>query len=223
MKTEHGFYFKNRQDAGKQLGSFLETKYKDLAPLVACIPRGGVEVAYYVAERLKAELTLVVSKKLPLPNQPEYGIGAIAEDHSVYVSQEGKALLSFKDINRIVESQIQEVNRRVEKYRHGKPLPEMRNRVVILVDDGIATGATLVPVIKLCRKKEAAKIIVAAPVSGSRYNKELETADEIEILVQPKDFYAVGQVYENFDQVTDEQVIEMLQKAETLKSKNHRA
>lgn len=216
MNAQNALHFKNRQDAGEQLGIFLEPKYRDLSPLVIGIPRGGIEVAWYTAFQLNAELSLVVSKKLPLPSQPEYGIGAIAEEHSVYLSPEGEKLLPAKDIKQIIERQLLEVNRRIEKYRHGKPLPEMKGRVVILVDDGIATGATLVPVIRLCRKKGAAKIVIAAPVSGTWYDKNLENADDIEILFRPEDFYAVGQVYENFDQVTDQQVIEILQKEGTL-------
>ncbi len=208
---DNDFIFKNRQDAGIKLGLFLESKYKHLQPLVLGIPRGGVEVAYYAARQLHAELSLIVSKKLPLPGQPEYGIGAVAEEYSVYVSPEGERLLSPKAINQLIEEQIQEVNRRVEKYRHGKPLPEMKGRTVILVDDGIATGVTLVPLIKLCRKKQAAKVVIAAPVSGTRYNKGLDEADAMEIMVQPKIFYAVGQVYQNFGEFDDVQLMQLLQ------------
>ncbi|WP_423147825.1 phosphoribosyltransferase [Rubrolithibacter danxiaensis] len=207
-------FFKNRQDAGKELALLLEPKYKDLNPIVLGIPRGGVEVAYYVAQQLAAELCLVVAKKLPFPGHEEYGFGAIAEDYSVYVSQHGKEALEPKVINQIIEEQIEEVNRRVEKYRNGKPLPDMKGRTVILVDDGIAIGVTLVPVIKLCKKKEAGKIILATPVSGTRFDPHLNEADAIEVIVQPLDFYAVGQVYETFGDFSDEQLLKLLKKAE---------
>ncbi|TCK80796.1 phosphoribosyltransferase [Albibacterium bauzanense] len=207
-------FFKDRKDAGEQLGLFLEAKYKTQNPLIIGIPRGGVEVAYYVAKQLNAELSLIVSKKLPLPNHKEYGIGAIAEEDSVYIAQTGKELVSEKVINQIIKEQKQEVDRRVNEYRHGKPLPTMKDRVVILVDDGIATGVTLVPVIELCERKKAAKIIIAAPVSGSRFDENLYKADEIEIMVKPQPFYAVGQVYDVFGDFNDDDLLKLLDLAE---------
>ena len=207
-------FFKNRQHAGIELAKYLEPKYKHLDPLVLGIPRGGVEVAYYVAKQLDAELSLVVAKKLPFPGHEEYGFGAIAEDYSVYISPHGEEALEPKVINQIVEEQITEINRRVQLYRHGKVLPDMKGRTVILVDDGIATGVTLVPVVKLCRKKEAGKIVIAAPVSGTRFDHHLREADEIEVVVQPPSFQAVGQVYETFGNFNDVQLMLLLEKAE---------
>jgi len=209
--------FENRAHAGKELAHFLEPKYKHLNPLVIGIPRGGVEVAYYVARQLKAELLVVISKKLPFPGRSEYGFGAVTEDHSVYISEQGKDGLSPEVINDIAEKQILEIQRRIEKYRHGKPLPDMKGRTVIVVDDGIATGVTLVPVIALCKKRKADKIVIAAPVSGTRFDKNLKEADEIEVLVQPPQFYAVGQAYEKFGDFTDEELMQLLVKAETEK------
>ncbi|TZF81328.1 phosphoribosyltransferase [Pedobacter sp. BS3] len=206
-------YFKNREHAGKELGLYLEPKYKRSNPLILGIPRGGVEVAWYVSQQLQADLSLAISKKLPVPGNEEYGFGAVAEEYSVYVSPEGKEMLSPKVINQIIEEKIQEINRRVAIYRQGKPLPDMKKRTVILVDDGIATGVTLVPLIRLCRKKQAAKVIVAAPVSGKRYDTHLNEADAIEVMVQPHDFYAVGQVYETFGDFTDSQLLNLLKKA----------
>lgn len=204
--------FKDRKDAGQKLGLFLEAKYKGQRPLIIGIPRGGVEVAYYVAKQLNADLSLIVSKKLPLPNNKEYGIGAIAEENSIYIAQPGRELVSEGVINQIIKEQKQEVDRRVNEYRHGEPLPIMKDRVVILVDDGIATGVTLVPVLELCKKKKAAKVIIAAPVSGSRFDENLYKADEIEIMVKPQPFYAVGQVYEVFGDFNDRELLKLLAK-----------
>lgn len=206
--------FKDRRDAGIKLGLFLKAKYKDQNPLIIGIPRGGVEVAYYVARELQADLTLLVSKKLPLPSRKEYGIGAIAEEHTVYVSPEGKNLVSSQALMEIIDEQMEEVVRRIEKYRHGKALPDILERTVILVDDGIATGVTLVPALELCRKKGAAKVIIAAPVSGTTYNSNLKSADAIEILEQPSPFYAVGQVYDVFGDFHDEQMLALLDQAQ---------
>jgi len=207
-------FFKDRKDAGEQLGLFLEAKYKKQNPLIIGIPRGGVEVAYYVAKQLNAELSLAISKKLPLPAQKEFGIGAIAEEGISYIAQTGKELVSRRAIDQIIEEQKEEVDRRVKKYRKGKPLPNMTGRVVILVDDGIATGVTLVPVVELCIRKKAAKVIIAAPVSGSRFDENLNQADEIEIMVKPQSFYAVGQVYETFGDFNDDDLLKLLAQAD---------
>lgn len=206
--------FKDRKDAGEQLGTFLAVKYKNLPdPLVIGIPRGGVEVAFYVAQKMLAELSLIVSKKLPFPGQPEYGFGAVSEENSVYVSAERRGRVSDSEVNEIIERQKKEVKARILTYRAGRPLPDMKNRIVILVDDGIATGVTLVPVIQLCREKGAAEIIVAAPVSGLGYDDHIREADAIEILVQPPNFYAVGQVYEEFGDVDVSDLMDLMDRS----------
>lgn len=205
--------FKNRKDAGEQLGNFLKPKYKDLNPLIIGIPRGGIEIGHYVADILEAESSFVVAKKLPLPGREETGFGAVSEGSEIYVSAFGRAMLDQDVIEDIIEKQLIEVQRRVELYRRSSPFPEMKDRTVILTDDGIAMGVTLVPVIRLCRKKRAAKIIVAAPVSGSNYDIHLKEADAMEVLLQPDDFYGVGQVYEQFGDFTDEEVLALINKA----------
>jgi putative phosphoribosyl transferase len=206
--------FKNRQQAGEKLGSWLSSRYRNQDPLVLGIPRGGVEVAYHVSKKLNAELSLVVAKKLPFPGHEEYGFGAIAEDNIVYITPHGMTALKPEEINRIIVLQKREVQRRILAYRHGNPLPAMKGRKVILVDDGIATGATLVPVIRLCRQKEVDRVVIAAPVSGTSFDMHLHEADDIEVLLQPKDFYAVGQAYETFGDFPDAQVSVLLEKAE---------
>lgn len=209
----HGVFFKDRTHAGKELANLLEPKYKHLNPLILGVPRGGVEVAYYVAKQLHAELSVVISKKLPFPGQEEYGFGAVSEDYSVYVAPHGQQALSPERVDQIVEQQVEEIKRRIDKYRGGRPLPDMKGRTVIIVDDGIATGATLVPVIKLCRKKGAERVVIAAPVSGITFDAHLHEADDIEIIVQPEHFFAVGQVYETFGDFPDDQLLDLLKKA----------
>ena len=202
--------FKNRKDARMQLGNFLKPKYKDLNPLVIGIPRGGIAVGFHVARILEAELSLIVSKKLPLPGREETGFGAVSENSEIYVSAFGKEMLDQELIEDIVEKQLIEVQRRVELYRGSNPLPEMKDRTVIITDDGIAMGVTLVPVIRLCRRKRAGRIIIASPVSGSNYDRHLKEADAIEVLLQPENFYGVGQVYDQFEDFTDERVLALL-------------
>jgi putative phosphoribosyl transferase len=203
--------FVDRRDAGFELAKLLEPDYKDCNPLVLGIPRGGVEVAYEVAKVLKGELSVIITKKLPHPFQEELAVGAIAEDGSIYLTMHGKNL-SEQTINNIIRNQSIEIKRRIQLFRKSEPLPEMKDRIVIIVDDGIATGSTIIPAIKLCKHKGAAKVIVASPVSGRNYVSEINTmADDVVIVEQPEYFYAVGQVYEDFHHLSNEEVISLLE------------
>lgn len=207
-----GKVFVDRRDAGYEVGKLLEPVYKNRNVLVLGIPRGGVEVAYEVANVLNGELSVVVTKKLPHPVQPEFAVGAVAEDFSEYLTGEGREMREYV-INDIIRKQYREIESRVALFRKGRPLPEMKDRIVILVDDGIATGATLVPAIKLCRKKGAGRIVVAAPVSGKSFAVEISMlADEVAIVQKPDDFYAVAQVYDDFQNPSDEEVVSLLEK-----------
>lgn len=208
-----GRVFANRQDAGIQLGQKLSGKFKNKNALVLAIPRGGVEVAYHVAKIINGELSVVISKKLPYPGQPELGCGAVAEDGSVYLSPLGKRL-GESTINALIEDRLQEIKRRILEYRKDQPLPNMKNRTVIIVDDGIATGSTIAPILQLCRKLKVSELIVAAPVSGRNYAEIIdELADEVIVLEVPRTYAAVGQVYVDFHQNTDDEVISFLQKS----------
>jgi putative phosphoribosyl transferase len=202
-----GPLFKDRKDAAQQLADRLK-KYKNEDALVLGIPRGGVEIGYYIAKELEAELAVVISKKLPHPLHPEYAIGAICEEGTVYVSDEWKVSQSW--LTTTVEQIKQEIQRRVQLYRNGDPLPLMKNRTVIIVDDGIATGATLASAMLLCVKHEATKIVVAVPVSGGNFVEEIYTANELVILHQPESYLGVGSTYEDFAQLTDEEVLSFL-------------
>lgn len=204
--------FQNRQDAGRQLARYLE-QYKDTDALVLAIPRGGVEVGYYVAEALNLELGVVVSRKLPYPDNPEAGFGAIAEDGSLYLSHEARKYLPPEIIDRIVSQQQDEVRRRIATCRGGEPLPEIAGRTVILVDDGIAMGSTLKAAIMLCRNKKASEVIVAAPVAGEDSAQGIASlADELIVIEIPAYYQAVAQVYEDWYDVPDEEVMEFLEK-----------
>jgi predicted phosphoribosyltransferase len=181
------------------------------------IPRGGIIVAYEVAKILNGELSVVVTKKLPHPLREELAIGAVAENGSVYLTSLAKGI-SNNSIKNIVGEQQKEIQRRIHRFRKNEPLPEISGRIVILVDDGIATGSTFVPALKMCKNKKAAKLIVAAPVSGAHYVPEInDLADEVVVAAQPSMFYGVGQVYENFHHVGDEEAIELLENFERTK------
>lgn len=204
--------FADRANAGFELGKLLEDRYKDKNALVLGIPRGGVIVAYQVARMLHAELSVLITKKLPHPKQKELAIGAVAEGGSAFLSSLAREL-DRETVHQIHMAQLEEIKSRMRRFRNGQPLPDMNRRIVIIVDDGIATGSTIVPAIKLCRNGKASKVIVAAPVSGKQYFRDIDTlADEVVIAEQPDMFYAVGQVYEDFHTVSDQEVVEHLEK-----------
>src|SRR5688500_1736465 len=176
--------FKDRSEAGVELGRLLLRSYQDDHPLVLGIPRGGVVVAYEVARILNGELSVLITKKLPHPLQHELAIGACAEDGSVFLTSLAHGI-GRDVVQAIVERQMNEIRSRIDRFRDGKRLPEIRNRIVSLVDDGIATGSTIVPAIKLCKSKRATKVIVASPVSGKHYVPEIDAlADEVVIVTR---------------------------------------
>ena|ERR1700741_3637101 len=196
--------YRNREDAGKQLGKSLE-KYRHLDPIILGIPRGGMEVAFHVAKHLDAQLSVIISQKLPHLLHPEYGIGAVCEGNITYIPKHIKINSSI--INFISDKVRAEIAQKKLIYHKEDPIPALKNRLVIIVDDGIATGVTMVPAIRYCHKMHAAKIIVAAPVSGLDLNPDLEDANEIHVLHQPKDFETVGSYYKDFTQLTDKHVL----------------
>jgi erythromycin esterase len=202
-------YFKDRKDAGRKLADKL-LKYKDTNALILGIPRGGAEIAYHIAEALNAELSVIIAKKLAHPSQPEYGIGALCEEGTLYIREEYK--VHEKALSSFVLDLQEEVKKRVILYRKGLPLPDMKGRTVILADDGIATGVTLVAALHLCRKHGAGRVVIASPVSGLSFAREVYDCDELVILERPEVFFGVGQVYMNFEQLEDDQVISFLEK-----------
>jgi len=203
--------FKDRRDAGIKLAHAL-AKYKDGSVLVLAIPRGGVEVAYRVAEFLGADLSLLISRKLPYPDNPEAGFGAVAEDGSTFIFDDAARRLSRETVERIIKTQIEEIGRRIEVLRKGRPLPAMAGRTVVLVDDGLAMGSTMRAAVALCRRARAGNIIVAVPVAGAEVAGELaKMVDELVVLETPAFFYAVAQVYENWYDVPDEEVLEIME------------
>ena len=197
--------FTDRKDAALQLAQALE-KYRDTHALVLGIPRGGAETAFYVAGHLGAELSLLVARKLGHPKNPEYAVGALAEDGSVYLNPDVRGELVQETIDELVQKEQEEIERRITILRNGEPLPPLKDRVVILVDDGIATGATLYAAIALCKKAGTARIVVAAPVSGRDKKRELlKEVNEVVVLETPSFFHAVSQAYESFYNLTDEE------------------
>lgn len=204
--------FNDRKDAGKKLAVALK-KYREKAVLVLAIPRGGVEVGYRVAEYLNANFSIIISRKLPFPTDPEAGFGAVAEDGSTFILPDATRWVSQEEIDAIIEKQRHEIKRRIAVLRRNESLPDIKNRIVILVDDGVAMGSTMRASIMLCKNKGAKKIVVATPVIGRDTATEIENmVDEFVVLEKPLFFYAVAQVYKNWYDVSDNEVIEIIDK-----------
>ena len=204
--------FTDRKDAGIQLGEALE-EYSGEDVLTLGIPRGGVEVAHHVARILDSDFSILVTRKLPLPNNPEAGFGAIAEDGSMYIIPEAKSWVSRENRERIKRIQKEEIRRRIEALRGGRDLPDISGRTVILVDDGIAMGSTMSASIEMCKNTGAEKVIAAAPVGSPRsVDKISSRADRVLVLERPRSFRAVANYYENWYDVPDEEVIEIMEK-----------
>jgi putative phosphoribosyl transferase len=203
--------FDDRRDAGRKLAAALEA-YACQGVLVLAIPRGGVEVGYQVARALGADFCLVIVRKLPYPDNPEAGFGAVAEDGSVFVFERAASWLSRQAIQEIIEEQKAEVKRRIAVLRGGRPLPPIEDRTVILVDDGIAMGSTMRVAISLCKNRSAGEIVVASPVASSQMAGEMGAlADRAIILETPPLFRAVAEVYRRWYDVPDREVLAIMQ------------
>lgn len=207
--------FKNRESAGVMLAERLR-RLNLTRPLVLGIPRGGVEVAAAIASALNAELDVVLSRKLPVPWEPELALGAISEEGTIVWNPEVAAQVRLGDdeLNYVKQSVMQEIDRRRTSYRNIRPRATVQGRSVIITDDGLATGATMKAAIADIRSRAASEIIVAVPVAASSSLSQIRNlADDVVCLYDTPDFMAVGYFYENFEQVDDYQVEQLLRTA----------
>lgn len=209
--------FKNRSEAGRFLAEQLSAYANRPDTLVLALPRGGVPVAYEVAKALGAPLDVFQVRKLGLPGHEELAMGAIATGGVRVRNPEVVEYLRIPDevIDEVTARERRELERRERLYREGRPALSPRGRVVILVDDGLATGSTMRAAILALRQQQPASIVVAVPVAAKQTCEELRAvADEVVCAVTPDPFYAVGLWYEDFAQTTDEEVRELLALAE---------
>lgn len=204
--------FKNREEAAKILAKEL-LKFKDKKPVVLAIPRGGVVLAYEIAKELNAPLDIIIPRKLGSPGNPELAIGAVTEDGTAILNKNLIEELEIPEnyIESEKERQIKEIKRRMKTYRGEEPPIDLKEKTLILVDDGIATGATMKAAINSIKKKGPSAIIVAAPVAPPNTLEDLKRiVDEVVCPVVFEPFFAIGQFYEEFSQVSDEEVIKLL-------------
>jgi predicted phosphoribosyltransferase len=201
--------FADRRDAGRRLAAAL-AHLRDRRPFVLAIPRGGVVVGRMIADHLACPLDVVVPRKLRAPFNPELAIGAGAEGGAVFVEDEMPVGATY--LEEEIRAQRREIERRVTVYRQGRGLPALDGRTAIVVDDGIATGATMIAALRAVRALGPAYLVAAVPVAPPEGVARLaREADEIVCLSAPDVFHAVGQFYDDFRQVDDHEVIALLQ------------
>ncbi|MCJ7438001.1 MAG: phosphoribosyltransferase [Acidimicrobiia bacterium] len=209
--------FRDRRDAGEQLAARL-THLESEHPLVLGLPRGGVPVAALVAARLHAPLDILVVRKLGVPFQPELAMGAVGEEGArvlepTVIRQAG---ITAEQIATVETKERAEIERRAARYRDGRTPVPLSGRVVVIVDDGIATGSTALAAIQVARHRGAARVVLAAPVAAAETARELlSVVDELVCVATPEDFGAVGRFYRDFSQTSDDEVTSLLATART--------
>ncbi len=217
MKAEAAYpeILKDRKEAGRRLAERL-LQFRRQHPVVLAIPRGGVVVAAEVSRMLNAPLDILVVRKIGAPFNPEYGLGAVAEGDVRWLDEPRlkAAGYSAASLEPVIREEIEEVKRRIRRYREGRPRIELANRTVILVDDGVATGGTVRVAIQALRELRASRIVLALGVCPPEtYALLRREVDDIVVLAVPGSFFAVGEWYRNFEPVEDEEVCQLLREA----------
>jgi putative phosphoribosyl transferase len=216
IDTRRDVRFRDRREGGRVLAQELGEYIGRDDVVVLALPRGGIPVGYEVAKALGAPLEVFVARKLGVPGYPELAMGAIAGGGSV-VLDEGlvrRLGITQPQLEQTVADEARELERRESAYRGGRNLPDLKGKTVILVDDGLATGATMRAAALALRELEPARIVVAVPVAAEGTCHQFrDIADEIVCAVTPEPFYAVGMWYQDFEQTTDDEVRDLLEQA----------
>ncbi len=208
--------FVNRVDAGKQLSNALSAHKDKPDHLILALPRGGVPVAYEIATALHLPLDVFLVRKLGVPQHEELAMGAIVEKNKCFLNHTLINHLNISDdeINVVIEKEKQELLRRLTLYRQSKALPLLQDKTVILVDDGIATGATIKAAADSLKDLHPKELILAVPIASPDSLAQLTVlVDQVVCLMTPEPFYSVGQGYEDFSEVTDQEVLTLLRRS----------
>jgi putative phosphoribosyl transferase len=211
-------FFRDRTDAGRRLATALATR-QDLGddPIVLALPRGGVPVAFEVARALGLPLDVFLVRKLGVPHREEYAMGAIASGGIRVLNEEVIRALRIPGdvVEEVARREQQELERRERAYRGDRTKPNLAGRTAIIVDDGLATGATMRAAIRAARAERAGKVVVAVPTASPEICASLkDSADDVFCLTTPSPYMAVGVWYDDFSQTTDEEVVELLKRAD---------
>ena len=206
--------FSNRTEAGRELAKALAF-YKEQHPVILALPRGGAPVAAEIAAALEAPLDLVLVRKIGVPFQPELAMGAVVDGQEPLVVRNEQVIrmaqIKESEFDAIRDRELEEIERRRKLYLGSRPHPQLKGQTVIIVDDGIATGATIRVALRAIRMRKPRRLILAAPVAPTQSLDELRTeADEIVCLEDYEDFGAIGLYYSDFRQISDAEVIKLL-------------
>jgi len=208
-----GHVFRDRRDAGRALAKVLAAYAKRPDVTVLALPRGGVPVGFEVARALHAPLDVFIVRKLGVPGREEYAMGAIASGGVRVVNERAVRLLDIDDatLEAVIRSEQQELERRERLYRDDLPPPDVRGRAALLVDDGLATGSTMLAAVRALRTRQPERIVVAVPIAAAETCEQLRSdADEVICASTPELFRAVGLWYEDFSQTSDDEVRDLL-------------
>ncbi|MGD9890851.1 MAG: phosphoribosyltransferase [Dehalococcoidia bacterium] len=214
-ESEHVRMFRDRQAAGRHLARLLQHT-RALNPIVLALPRGGVPVAYEIARDLGAPLDVFLVRKIGAPGHRELGIGAVAQGGVRILNEAAIAMLDVprEEIARITAEETAELERRLRQYRGDRPLPDLNSRTVILVDDGLATGVSAMAAIRALRRLHPSRLILAVPVCAPETAEALRPdVDDVVCVLMPRNFVAVGFWYRTFDQTSDAEVLDLLDRA----------
>ena len=209
-------FFEDRKDAGERLVSMVERFKGAENAIVLGLPRGGIVVALEVSKSLGLPLDVWVTRKIGAPLNPELAVGSVDSDGNLLLDENTARLYEISDryIREEAEAQVQEIKRRYKSYRGSAEPPEVKGKTVIVVDDGVATGFTMLAALDSLRNHGAEKIVSVIPVASPRVMHKLEArADEVECLMTPSYFGAVGEFYRNFGQISDEEVMDCLKQS----------
>jgi putative phosphoribosyl transferase len=209
--------FANRREAGKVLAALLARYRNNPQVVTLALPRGGVPVAFEIADALGSPLDVFVVRKLGLPGHPEFAIGAIASGGVQVLSDDVVRLYGVRqaELDGIVQRERAELDRREREYRRGRPLIDLHHKTAILVDDGLATGASMRAAVQAVRANEPSRVVVAVPVGAPQTCEEFtDIADEVVCARKPQPFSAVGLWYLDFSQTSDEEVRQLLEERE---------
>jgi putative phosphoribosyl transferase len=214
--------FVDRADAGRALAASLKEYEIDPDTIVLAIPRGGVPVAFEIAVTLEVRMDVLIVRKIGVPWNPEYAVGAVASDGIVVMDEAMMHQLGLTPVGMapIVRAELDELERRERLYRGDEPYPELEGHTVLLVDDGLATGSTMLAAIKAVRTRSPRRVVVAVPIASAEACADLDqAADRTICLETPDPFYGVGVWYEDFSETSDEQVLALLAQARVVRSR----
>ncbi len=226
FRVEEESVLKNRHEAGRLLAERLDSYRDDPKGIILALPRGGVPVGFTLSQALHLPLDVLITRKLGAPGNPEFALGALSETGTLFLNEEALRALAVtrQALEPTIRIQREEIARRQTLYRKGRSLPSLADRTVLLVDDGVATGATFLASAQALRNLGVHRLVAALPLAPSETCERIrQQVDELVVLLTPEPFFAVGNHYEDFRQVEDEEVVRYLDQAQAESEKGRHA